>query len=79
MNTRTGANGERLVDENHDLRHHKRGMLSMYYNGDSQNGTKFMITLDNAETLNGYNQVIGELVQGDEVLHEVEKSLERSG
>ena len=51
----------------------------MYYNGDSQNGTKFMITLDNAETLNGYNQVIGELVQGDEVLHEVEKSLERSG
>ena len=51
----------------------------MYYNGDSQNTTDFMITLDNAETLNGYNQVIGELVQGDEVLEELEKSLSRSG
>ena len=54
-------------------------MLTLRNNGDNTNKSRFMITLDRTENLNGYNNVIGELVQGDSVLKEIESALTRHG
>ena len=51
----------------------------MANDGENSNGSKFMITLDAADQLDGYNVAFGELVSGDEVLKVVEKSLSRHG
>ena len=66
-------------DENLDTRHFKRGMLTLRNSGDNSNSSRFMITLDRTENLNGYNNAIGELVSGDEVLKEIEQNLTRHG
>ena len=68
-----------MVDENTELRHHKRGMLTMANEGQNSNGSEFLITLGKADVLDGYNVAFGELVEGDHVLDEVEKSLSRQG
>ena len=74
------ADGSRMVDESMTLRHHKRGMLTMANDGENANGSEFMITLSpTANVLDGYHTVFGELVGGEEVLAEVEKSLSRHG
>lgn len=75
----TGADGRRLADENTNLRHYKRGMLSLDNDGENAAGSKFLITLDKADMLDGYFTVIGELVEGDDVLSKIEKSLSRGG
>ena len=58
----------RLPDENLNTRHYKRGILSLRSFGNDSNSSQFLITLDRTENLNGYNNVIGELVSGDDVL-----------
>ncbi len=63
------ANGYRMVDENLNLRHTKRGMLTMSNDGENANGSEFMITLSStADVLDGYHTVFGELVEGEDVL-----------
>ena len=49
-----GSNGERLEDENLELRHNKRGMLTLTNEGPNSNGSTFMVTYDQANYLNGY-------------------------
>lgn len=72
------VDGRRMTHENTQLRHFKRGMLSLTSDGDNGIGSKFLITLGQAaDILDGYNVVIGELVEGEDVLNEVEKSLSR--
>ena len=51
----------------------------MANDGENSNGSEFMITLGKADMLDGYHSVIGELVEGDEVLKEAESSLTRLG
>ena len=63
-----GADGVRIPDEPNMLRHYKRGILSLANDGENSNGSEFMITLDKAGMLDGYHVVIGELVEGDDVL-----------
>ena len=63
------STGERFQDECLKLRHHSRGLLSMRSDGDNSNGSAFMVTLGNTNTLDGYNNVIGELVSGHETLN----------
>ena len=75
----SNAHGHRQVDEDLSLRHYKRGQLTLNNSGDSSNGSAFYITLDKADYLDGYHQVIGELVEGDEVLRQAEESLDRLG
>jgi cyclophilin family peptidyl-prolyl cis-trans isomerase len=75
----TSANGTRLPDENLLLRHFKRGQLTMVNDGESSNGSEFMITLDKADFFDGYNQLIGELVEGEDVLRQAEESVTRHG
>ena len=74
-----GSNDMRLADENLDMRHHKRGMLTMSNDGANSNGAEFMITFDEANYLNGYNNIIGELVEGDTVLAAIEADTTREG
>eukprot|EP00356_Strombidium_inclinatum_P006187 CAMPEP_0170479486 /NCGR_PEP_ID=MMETSP0208-20121228/706_1 /TAXON_ID=197538 /ORGANISM="Strombidium inclinatum, Strain S3" /LENGTH=163 /DNA_ID=CAMNT_0010751889 /DNA_START=1 /DNA_END=492 /DNA_ORIENTATION=+ len=63
-----GADCMRLPDENLELRHHKRGMVTMTNDGIHSNGSEFMVTFDQAHHLDGYNNVVGEIVGGDYVL-----------
>ena len=57
-----GAGEARLADENLDLRHHKRGILTMVNDGAHANGSQFAILFEEAHYLDGYNNVVGELV-----------------
>ena len=62
------------------MRHHKRGMITFNNDGENSNGSEFLITLsDTANLLDGYHSVIGELVEGGDVLDKAEQSLNRHG
>ena len=71
--------GDRFDDENLKLRHHKRGILSMANSGENTNSSQFFVTFDKTNWLDGYHVVFGELVEGDAVLSEIEKSGSRDG
>ncbi len=74
------SDGGRQVDENLQLRHVKRGMISFNNDGENANGSEFVITLgEAANVLDGYNSVVGELVEGQDVLSKAESSLNRFG
>ena len=62
-----------------NLRHFKRGQLTLTNDGENASGSEFMITLGTADMLDGYNQLVGELVEGEEVLKAAEASLSRLG
>ena len=72
-----GATNERLSDENLHLRHHKRGILTMTNSGSHSNGSGFQVLFGEAHYLDGYQQVVGELVEGDSVLNDIEGSAGR--
>ena len=74
------SDGGRLVDENLNLRHTKRGVISLTNDGENANGSEFVIALsDTANVLDGYNSIVGELVEGQDVLDKAESSLNRHG
>ena len=75
-----GAEGARVPDESLTLRHHKRGIISFNNDGENANGSEFLITLGEVgNVLDGYHSVIGELVEGQDVLSQAEQSLNRLG
>ena len=74
-----GASNMRVADENLEMRHHKRGLVTMVNEGPNSNGSQFMITFGEANYLNGYNNVVGEIVSGDNVLAQMEKDVCREG
>ena len=74
-----GAGCARLPDENLETRHHKRGMLTLVNDGPHANGSQFAITFGEASFLDGYQNVVGELVEGDGLLKEIEDSCSRDG
>ena len=79
-NDNLAASGTRMLDENLTMRHTKKGQLTMYNTGQNSNGSEFMITLgDTAKVLDGYHQVFGEMVSGEEVLKNVEEAVTRLG
>ena len=47
--------------------------------GDNTNTSKFMITFDRTGNLDGYNNPIGELVEGEHILTAIEASMQRVG
>ena len=69
----------RHQDENTDLRHTKRGMLTTANHGEDSNTSDFLVTLGSAEMMDGYNVVFGECVDGHDVLERAEKGLSRHG
>ena len=74
-----GADGARDVDGDLTLRHTKRGQLTAVSSGQNATGSEFTITFAETPTLNGYNTVIGELVDGESVLAELEAGVNRLG
>jgi peptidyl-prolyl cis-trans isomerase-like 3 len=55
------------------LRHNARGIVSMANKGPNSNGSQFFITFAPAPHLDGKNTVFGKILEGDEVLDEIEK------
>ncbi|KAF2856167.1 peptidyl-prolyl cis-trans isomeras-like protein-like 3 [Plenodomus tracheiphilus IPT5] len=55
------------------LRHNARGIVSMANKGPSTNGSQFFITFAAAPHLDGKNTVFGKVLEGWEVLDDLEK------
>jgi cyclophilin family peptidyl-prolyl cis-trans isomerase len=64
--------GKKFPDENFNIKHTKRGLLSMANSGPDTNGSQFFITFDAAPHLDGKHVVFGEVVKGLEVLDAIE-------
>ncbi|OAL50339.1 peptidyl-prolyl cis-trans isomeras-like protein-like 3 [Pyrenochaeta sp. DS3sAY3a] len=54
------------------LRHNARGIVSMANKGPNSNGSQFFITLKAAPHLDGKNTVFGKVLEGWEVLDDIE-------
>lgn len=74
-----GAYGVRLLDEDMTMRHNKRGQLTLPNNGENSSGSEFTITFGAASYLDGYQTVLGELVDGHKVLDALEAGVDRHG
>lgn len=71
--------GRKFADENFQLKHNKRGLLSMANCGPHTNGSQFFITFVACPHLDGKHVVFGEVDEGLEVLRELEKVGSPSG
>jgi peptidylprolyl isomerase len=71
--------GNKFADENLTLKHFKRGLLSMANSGPNTNGSQFFITFAETAWLNGNHCVFGELIEGEDVLKQIESVGTRDG
>ena len=65
--------GEKFADENFKVKHTKEGMLSMANAGPNTNGSQFFITTVACPWLDGAHTVYGEVVEGINIVKEMEK------
>ncbi|CDW88516.1 cyclophilin b [Stylonychia lemnae] len=71
--------GARFDDENFKLRHSRAGLLSMANAGPNTNGSQFFLTFKETPWLDGRHTVFGELLEGKELMRELEKIGTHSG
>ena len=71
--------GAKFPDENLQLQHSKRGLLSMANAGPDTNGSQFFITFTPTPWLDGNHVVFGELTVGEAVLRALEAGGTQTG
>jgi len=65
--------GQRLQDENFDIKHDEPFILSMANRGKDTAGSQFFITLGKAHHLDGKHVAFGRVVEGTDVVRDMEK------
>mmetsp|Transcript_56946 Transcript_56946/g.149174 ORF Transcript_56946/g.149174 Transcript_56946/m.149174 type:complete len:199 (-) Transcript_56946:270-866(-) len=71
--------GAKFNDENFKLKHTEPGILSMANAGPNTNGSQFFITTAATDWLNGKHVVFGEVMEGMDVIQEMEANGSQSG
>lgn len=64
--------GTTFDDENFELRHERKGMLSMVNVGPNTNGSQFFITTTQTHQFNGKHVVFGRVIKGLGVIRSIE-------
>jgi peptidylprolyl isomerase len=71
--------GAKFADENFTLKHDRPFLLSMANAGPNSNGSQFFVTTVATDWLDGKHVVFGEVVEGEELVKQIEGKGSRSG